>query len=166
MFFWNSLAFSSAFSADVGILISASSAFSKSSLNIWKCLVHVLLKLGLENFEHYFASMWNECNCAAAWTFFDIALLWDWNENWCFLVLWPLLSFPYLLAYWVQHFNSIIFVPFIVSLYTFSMFNGEEMATHSSILAWRIPRMEQPSRLQTTGSQRSQLSMHTKDSSQ
>ena len=43
--------------ADVGNLISGSSAFSKSSLNIWKFSLHVLLKLGLENFEHYFASM-------------------------------------------------------------------------------------------------------------
>ena len=41
--------------ADVGNLISGSSAFSKSSLNIWKFSVHVLLKPGLENFEHYFA---------------------------------------------------------------------------------------------------------------
>ena len=43
--------------ADVGNLISGSSAFSKSSLNIWKFTVHVLLKPGLENFEHYFTSM-------------------------------------------------------------------------------------------------------------
>ena len=42
---------------DVGYLISGSSAFSKSSLNIWKFMVHELLKLGLENFEHYFASV-------------------------------------------------------------------------------------------------------------
>ena len=42
---------------DVGNLISGSSAFSKTSLNIWKFMVHVLLKLGLENFEHYFTSM-------------------------------------------------------------------------------------------------------------
>ena len=42
---------------DIGNLISASSAFSKSSLNIWKFTVHVLLKPGLENFEHYFTSM-------------------------------------------------------------------------------------------------------------
>ena len=42
---------------DVGSLISDSSAFSKSSLNIWKFTVHVLLKLGLENFEHYFTSV-------------------------------------------------------------------------------------------------------------
>ena len=42
---------------DVGNLISGSSVFTKSSLNIWKFTVHVLLKPGLENFEHYFASV-------------------------------------------------------------------------------------------------------------
>ena len=95
--------------AEVDSLISDSSAFFKSSLNVWKFLVHVLLKHPLENFEHYFASMSNECNCAVVLTFFGIAFLWDWNENWPFPVLWPLLSFPNLLAYWVQHFHSIIF---------------------------------------------------------
>ena len=49
---------------DVGNFISGSSAFSKSSLNIWKFTVHILLKPGLENFEHYFASVCVECNCA------------------------------------------------------------------------------------------------------
>ena len=93
----------------VGNLISGSSAFSKSSLNIWKFTVQVLLKHGLENFEHYFASMWDECNCAVVWAFFGIAFLCDWNENWPFPVPWPLLSFPYLLAYWMQHFHSILF---------------------------------------------------------
>ena len=44
-------------STDVGNLISGSSAFSESSLNIWKFTVHVLLKPGLENFDHYFASI-------------------------------------------------------------------------------------------------------------
>ena len=42
-------------------------------------MVHVLLKPGLENFEHYFASVWDECNCVVIWTFFGIALLWDWT---------------------------------------------------------------------------------------
>ena len=87
--------------ADVGSLISGSSAFFKSSLYIWKFLVHVLLKPSLKDFEHYLASMWNERNCAVVWTFFGIALLWDWNENWPFPVLWPLLGFPDLLPYWV-----------------------------------------------------------------
>ena len=95
--------------ADVGNLISGSSAFSKTSLNIWKFIVHVLLKPGLENFEHYLASLWDECNCAVVWAFFGIAFLRDWNEDGPFPVLWPLLSFPNLLAYWVQHFRSIIF---------------------------------------------------------
>ena len=95
--------------ADVGHLISCSSAFSKTSLNIWKSMVHVLLKPGLENFEHYFTSVWDECNCAVVWALFSIAFLWNWSENWPFPVLLPLLSFPYLLAYWVQHFHSIIF---------------------------------------------------------
>ena len=58
--------------------------FSKTSLNIWKLMVHLLLKPGLENFEHYFTSMGDECNCAVVWTFFGIAFLWDWNENWPF----------------------------------------------------------------------------------
>ena len=83
--------------------------FSKSSLNIWNFSIRVLLKPSLENFEHYFASMWDECNCVVVWTFFGIAFLWDWNENWPFPVLWPLLSVPNLLAHWVQHFHSIIF---------------------------------------------------------
>ena len=50
--------------ADVGNLISGSSSFSKTSLNIWKFTVHVLLKAGLENSEHHFASIRDECNCA------------------------------------------------------------------------------------------------------
>ena len=92
---------------DVGNLISGSSAFSKSSLNIWKFPVHVLLKPGLENFEHYFTSVWGECNCVVVWKFFGIAFLWDWSENRPFPVFW---SFPNLLTYWVQHFHSIMFL--------------------------------------------------------
>ena len=73
--------------ADVGNLISGSSAFSKSSLNIWKFMVHVLLKPGLGNFEHYFTSVWDECNGAVVWAFFGIAIvlpllkLWALSEN-------------------------------------------------------------------------------------
>ena len=47
-----------------GNLISGSSAFSKTSLNVREFMVHILLKPGLENFEHYFISMWDEYNCA------------------------------------------------------------------------------------------------------
>ena len=93
---------------DVGSLIFGSSAFSKSSLNIWKLSVHLLLKPRLKNFEHYFGSVWHECNCVIVWTFFGIAFLWDWNENWPFPVLWPELSFPNMLACWMPHFQSII----------------------------------------------------------
>ena len=92
---------------DTGNLISGSSSFSKSSLNIWKFTVHILLKPGLKDFENYFTSVWDECNCAVCWTFFDIAFLWDWDENWPFPVLRSLLSLPNLLAYWVRHFHSI-----------------------------------------------------------
>ena len=79
--------------ADVGNLISGSSAFSKTSLNIWKFNVHLLLKPGLENFEHYFTSVWDECNFGVVWKIIGIAFLWDWNKNLPFLVLLPLLSF-------------------------------------------------------------------------
>ena len=62
MFFWNSGFFDDP--TDVGNLTSGSSAFSTTSLNISKFTVHVLLKPGLENFEHYYTSVWDECNCA------------------------------------------------------------------------------------------------------
>ena len=111
---------------------SGSSTSSKPSLYICNFLVHVLLKpslvcspLGhkesnmtkwwnnnkdlLKDFEYYLACMWNEYNCMVVWTFFGITLIWDWNENWPFPVLWPLLHFPNLLTYWVQHFNRILF---------------------------------------------------------
>ena len=107
MFFWNSRFFYDPL--DVGNLISGSSVFSKSSLNIWKFMVHVLLKPALESFEHYFASMWDASNCTVIWTLFDIAFLLYWSEIWLFPVLWPLLSFPNFLAYWMQHFHSILF---------------------------------------------------------
>ena len=67
MFFQNSFAFSMiqrCWQFDLRFL-----AFSKSSLNLWKFTVHVLLKPGLEDFEHYFASVWDECNCVVVWTF-------------------------------------------------------------------------------------------------
>ena len=65
-----------------------------TSLNIRKFMVHILLKPGLENLEHYFTSMWDEWNYALVRACFGIAFLWDWNKNWPFPVLWPLLRFP------------------------------------------------------------------------
>ena len=62
---------------DIGNLVSGSYAFSKTSLNIRKFTFHVLLKPSLENFEQYFTSMWDECNCVVVWALIGIAFLWD-----------------------------------------------------------------------------------------
>ena len=83
--------------ANVSNLISGSSAFSKPSLNIWKFSVHIILKPSLEDFGHNL-TMGDECNCPMVWTFFTSALLGNWDENWPFPVLWPLLGLPDLLA--------------------------------------------------------------------
>ena len=91
---------------EVGNLMSGFSAFSKSSLNIRTFLVHVLLKPGLKDFEHYLASTWNECNCAVVWTFFGIAFLGIGMKTDLFEVLWPLQNFSNLLAYWVHTFTA------------------------------------------------------------
>ena len=116
---------------DVGNLISGSSAFSKISLNVWKFMVHILLRPGLENFERYFTSVWDECNCAVVWAFFGIAFLWNWNENRPFPVLWPLLSFPNLLAYCVQHFHLGPAISFFLKLFV--------VVLHSSPVAYYTP---------------------------
>ena len=88
VFFWNSLTFS----------------MIQQMLAIWSLIPSPFLNLACTS-----GSMWNECNCVVVWTFFGIAFLWDWNENLTFPGLWPLLSFPYVLPYWVQHFNNIFF---------------------------------------------------------
>ena len=90
---------------DVGKLISGSSAVSKSSLYIWKFMVHILLKPGLENFEHYITSLWDECNLMVVWTFFGIALL---GLEWKLTHSSPVTTaeFSDLLAYWVSTFTA------------------------------------------------------------
>ena len=66
---------------DVDNLISCSSAFSKTSMNILTFMVQVLLKPSVEIFQHYFASVSDECKRVVVWSFFGIDFLWDWNEN-------------------------------------------------------------------------------------
>ena len=82
---------------DVCNLISGSSAFSKTSLNIWKFTVHVLLKPGLENFEHYLISVWDECNCAVVWAFFGIGMKTDLFQScgpwWVFQICWHIVLY-------------------------------------------------------------------------
>ena len=66
----------------------------------------VLQSMGSQRVRH---NLTTELNYTIVRAFFATVLLWDWNENWHFPVLWSLLSFPNFLAYWVQHFHSIIF---------------------------------------------------------
>ena len=80
--FWNSLAFS--------MIQRILAIWSLVPLSFLKPAWTSLLKPGLEKFEHYFTSMWDECNCVVVWAFFGITFLRDWNENWPFPVLWPL----------------------------------------------------------------------------
>ena len=79
---------------DVGNLISGSSAFSKCSLNIWSSQFMYYWSLAWRILSITLLVLWDECHCAAVWAFFGIAFLLDWNENWPFPVLWPLLHFP------------------------------------------------------------------------
>jgi len=91
---------------DVGNLVSGSSAFYNFSLNTCKFTDHVLLKADLEYFEHYFISVWDECNWAVIRAVFGIAFLWDWNENWLFQSCGHCWVFR---ICWHIHFHSIIF---------------------------------------------------------
>ena len=80
---------------EVGNLISGSSAFSKYSLNIWKFMIHILLKPGVENLGYYFTSMWDECTCGGsslALPFFGIGMKTDFFQPcvhcWLFQICW------------------------------------------------------------------------------
>ena len=121
-FFWNSLVFSMIqqmlaiwFLVPLPFLksncTSGTSQFTYCWSLAWRILIITLLAYAVSLVAQLCLTlyMWNECNCMLAWTLFGIAFLWDWNENWSFPVLWPLLSFPNLLTYWMQHFNSFIF---------------------------------------------------------
>ena len=162
--------------ADVGNLISGSSAFSKTSLNIWKFTVHILLKPGLENFEYYF-TMWDECNCAVV-----CKQLIDGSSFCCsvakpcltlcepmdysisgFPVLHYLLEFAQTHVHWARDVIQPSWGVYGGSDNKEFVCNAEElclspgsgrslekgMEIHSSILAWKIPWTEEPGRLHT-----------------
>ena len=103
---------------NIGSFISSSSISLQRSLYIWKFLIHLLLN----GFDLILASMWNEGNFMVYWTFFSIALLWSLNEIWPFPVLWPLLNFPGLLAYFVEYLRASSFR--ILNIHTVSFWEG------------------------------------------
>ena len=83
---------------NVGNLISSSSFFSKPILDTWNFLVHIMLKPSMQDFNHNLSSMGDECSCLIISTLFGTTLSGDWDEDWPFPVLWPLLGLPELLT--------------------------------------------------------------------
>ena len=81
VFFWTSLAFCMINPENVGNLISGSSSFSKPSLDIWKFLVHIMLKPSMQYVKHDLTGMGDECNCLMVSTFFSATLLGNWDED-------------------------------------------------------------------------------------
>ena len=67
--------------ANVGNLISSSFPFSKPSLDIWKFMIHLILKPSMQDFKHDLTSMGNECNWLMVNIFFGNTLLWNWDED-------------------------------------------------------------------------------------
>ena len=139
---------------DVGNLISGSSAFLKCSLSIWKLAAQVLLRPALKGSEHHFAGVWASIWKLAAhalrsrlwrasiWKLVAPALFWAslcWHMG--FLRGWAVENLPAMQEAWIQSLG-----------WKDSLEKG--MVTHSSILAWRVPWTEEPSRLQSMGLQR------------
>ena len=75
-------------------LISSSSSLSKPSLDIWKFLVHIMLKPSMQDFKYDLINMGDESSCPMVSIFFGTTLLGKWDEDLLFSVLWPLLSLP------------------------------------------------------------------------
>ena len=99
VFFWNSLASSmiqqtlAIWSLIPLLFINLDPFLNLNLLNIWHFTVHILLKPSLENFEHSFTSVWDECNCVVVWAFFGIAFHWDdlfqsCGHCWVFKICW------------------------------------------------------------------------------
>ena len=86
--------------ANVGNLISSSSSFSKSSLDIWKFLVHIILKPSVQDFKHDLTSMGDECDCLMVSIFFTTTLLGNWDKDWPFPDLCPLLGLKFFQISW------------------------------------------------------------------
>ena len=94
--------------ANVGNLISCSSSFSKPSPDICKFLICMILKPSMQDFKQHLTSMGDDCNCLMVSTFFSTTLFGNWDNDWPFPILWPLLGLPDLLMYWMQHPDGII----------------------------------------------------------
>ena len=116
---------------------------SKTSLNICKFTVHILLKPGLENFEHYFTSVWDECNCAVVWAFFGIAFLWDWSSKLNspipvhFSLLIPKMLMFTLAIYCLHYQFALIHGPNIPGSYAILLFTASDLTSIAShILNW------------------------------
>ena len=129
---------------DAGNLISGSSAFFKTSLNIWKSTVQVLLKPGLGNFEHYFISMWDECNCVVVWAFFGIAFLWDGLKTdlfyscdhcWVFQICWHTECSTFTASSF-RIWNSSTGIPSLPLVLFVVMFSKAHLTSHSRMSVW------------------------------
>ena len=95
----------------------------------------------LKDFEHYLASLWNKCNCVVVWTFFGIALLWDWNKNWplpvsghcwIFQICWHI-EYITLTASSLRIWNSSAGIPSPSLALFVLMFPKAYLITHSSV---------------------------------
>ena len=146
MFFWNSFAFSM-IQRMLAIWSLVPLPFLKPA---WTFEVHgsPLLKPGLENFEHYFTNMWDECNCVIVWAFFDVVFLWDWNETdlfqscdhcWVFHICWHIecrtltaLSFTIRGHGWGWNMGDgvLLFVPQSMNPYCQSQVAGGTLGSH------------------------------------
>ena len=127
--------------ANIGNLISGSTAFSKPSLENWKFLVHVMLKPSMQDFKHDLISMGDDCNIQIVWTFFSTTLLRNWDEDWPFPVPCPLLGFPDLWTYWecstlIASYFRVLENSIGISLHTLALFTTVLPKAHMTSYSW------------------------------